>query len=319
MAHFAKRNAIMKNVVANQQQNTNKDANNTAGLFKTAKSITDSITYLDPTTIFTEQSHPFIILSASRRSGKTFTLRDMLNKSKQKFDDILLISNTSQYNVDYGYIPDDKKITTAGMDSKINDIKDNQQEALKRKKPMMDYLIIFDDILDDPKVGKRGSNIINDLATLGRHLHISVVVLTQKFNALSTITRSNADFACIARCKNETDIEAFTTSYLTGENEGMEHGTASQKKMAKQIYFNIVEEDFHWLIAHNTKQNSRGYASFVYKYVADQNPKKKFNLIKPKNKKFNGFRDIGEKNIAQMFSMGYTEKRIKRIDMKNLF
>jgi len=286
MAHFAKRNAIMKNVKASKSK--------TEGLFQTAKSITDSITYLDPTTIFTEQSHPFIILSASRRSGKTYTLRDMLNKSKQKFDDILLISNTSQYNVDYGYIPDDRKITTAGMDSKINEIKDNQQEALKKKN-------------------------INDLATLGRHLHISVVVLTQKFNALSTITRSNADFACIARCKNETDIEAFTTSYLTGENEGMENGTASQKKMAKQIYFNIVEQDFHWLIAHNTKQNSRGYASFVYKYVADQKPKKNFNLIKPKNKKFNGFRDIGEKNIAQMFSMGYTEKRIKRIDMKNLF
>jgi len=261
MAHFAKRNAIMKNV-KNQRTNNNQNA------FQTAKSITDSITYLDPTTIFTEQSHPFIILSASRRSGKTFTLRDMLNKSKQKFDDVILISNTSQYNVDYGYIPDDRKHTTATMEGKINQIKDNQQEALKKKKPMMDYLIIFDDILDDPKVGKRGSNIINDLATLGRHLHISVVVLTQKFNALSTITRSNADFACIARCKNETDIEAFTT---------------------------------------------------VYKYVADQKPKKKFNLIKPNNKKFNGFRDIGEKNIAQMFSMGYTEKRIKRIDMKGLF
>lgn len=287
--------------------------------FSTAKSISDSITYLDPTKIFTEQSHPFIILSASRRSGKTYTLRDILNKAKQKFDDILLISNTSQYNVDYGYIPEDKKTTTAGMDAKINEIKEAQQQALKKNKPMMDYLLIFDDILDDPKIGKRGSNVINDLATLGRHLHISVVVLTQKFNGLSTITRSNADFACIARCKNETDIEAFTTSYMTGENEGMELGTSSQKKMAKQLYFNIVEQDFHWLIVHNTKQNSSGYASFVYKYVADAKPKKTFNLIKPKNKKFTGFRDVGEVDIATKFNIGYSEHRIKRVDMKNLF
>jgi len=287
--------------------------------FKTATKISQSITDLNPERIFEETSHPFIIFSASRRSGKTFTMRDLLYKSKHKWDDVILISNTSQYNPDYGYIPQSKKHTTDKMESIINEIKEQQQQSIEKNKPMMNYLIIFDDILDDPKVGKRGGNIINDLATLGRHIHISVIVLTQKFNALSTITRSNADFACIARCKNETDIEAFTTSYLTGENEGMASGSASQKKLAKQIYFNIVENDFTWLIAHNTKQNSAGYSSFVYKYKADEKAKKTFKIIKENKKKFNGVRDTGSRDISYKFDMGYKNKRIPLKDMRKLF
>lgn len=268
------------------------------------KMITKDLEYIKPEMIFNEISNPYIIMTASRRSGKTYTLRDILNKCKYKFDDVILISNTSEFNVDYDYIPDKKKFKTDKMNNIIEDIKKSQKQLLKKKQKMKNYLIIFDDILDDDSVGKRNSNVINDLATLGRHLNLSCIVLTQSFIKLSTIARANCDFCFISRSRNERNIEQFCESYLTGELEGSGDGS-SQKKIAKLIYFDIVSYDFHWLCVYNTKQNSNGYKSFVYKYVADDKPTKKFNLLKNKGV------DIKGDNFNRMvkFKMGYTNEK----------
>lgn len=277
-------------------------------IYNKGNGITKKLSYLNPVDIFKQVSHPYIIMSASRRSGKTFTLRDILNKCKHKFDDVILISNTSEFNVDYDYIPDDKKFKTDKMNSIIEDIKNKQKELLKKKKKMMEYLIIFDDILDDDSVSKRNSNVINDLATLGRHLNLSCVVLTQSFIKLSTIARANCDFCFMSRSRNERNIEQFCESYLTGEMEGSEDGS-SQKKIAKQIYFGIVSNDFHWLCVHNTKQNSKGYSSFCFQYVADCKPTKKFNLLKNKGTNIKATDGDGKFNKMLRFKMGYTNEK----------
>lgn len=291
--------------------------------FEVSKRIAQEITYFDPKVIFEETTHPFMIFSASRRSGKTFTLRDMLSKCKHKWDDVLLISNTAEFNQDYDYIPETSKHTTKDMDSLISDIRDTQKEEKKKGKQMKDYLIIFDDILDDPKIAKRsaGGNVIMDLATLGRHVHISCIVLTQKFNALPTVVRANCDFAFFARCKSEVDINAFCESYLTGEQEGMTENVGTQKRLAKQIYFNIVQEDFHWLVVHNTKQNSSGYNTFCYKYVADKKPKKKFPLTHVGNRRSNGrfmSRDSGSVDFSNKISMGYRMDKVKKKELRKI-
>jgi hypothetical protein len=256
--------------------------------------------------MFDEVNNPFIIMSASRRSGKTFTLREMLYKSKAKFDAVYLISNTGTVNVDYDYIPQKNKVSTAEMNALVEQLMEKQKELKMRKRNPMSILLIFDDILNDASVAQRKGNVINDLATLGRHYGFSVIVLTQKFNALTTTTRGNADYAMMCRTRNEADIEAFVETYLTGENEGVDViGSGKRKAFGKNLYFKIVESDFSWMVIHNTKQNSHGYKEFVYHYRAEDKKPPRFSLVRKGEPQLNGVSRVN----AAYANLGYSEDR----------
>jgi len=280
--------------------------------YSLVSNVYGSLQQFNPKSMFQDVKNPFIIMSASRRSGKTFTLRDMLYKSKAKFDALYLISNTGEVNVDYDYIPDKNKVPTSEMNNLIDQLMEKQKELKTKKQDPLSILLIFDDILNDANLMKRKSNVINDLATLGRHYGFSVIVLTQKFNALTTTTRGNADYAMMCRTRNEADIEAFAETYLTGENEGVEViGSNKRKAFGKDLYFKIVENDFSWMVIHNTKQNSHGYKEFVYHYTADEKEPPNFSLLKKGRNVLGGVNRVNPKYINLGYSDDKPESRKK--------
>lgn len=253
-------------------------------IFEHADRIANEITEFNPKLAFEETNHPFNIFLASRRSGKTYTLRSILYNGKHKWDKVILFSNTKDFNVDYGYIPDENKYTTSDMKSIIETIIDEQKQLKKEGKDMKDYAFILDDVLDDASIRKRNDNIVQTLSTQGRHLHLSVFLLVQGSKGITPLTRKNSDYIFISRCRDGNEIESFLKTYLTGEMEASRE-VANQQRLAKAIYGNVLDKhDFGFLVIHNTKQNTKGYKDFLHWYVAEAKPPPNFSVIRKERK-----------------------------------
>lgn len=289
-------------------------------IYEHAERISNEITEFNPKMMVEEVSHPFSIYMASRRSGKTYTLRDVLYNAKHKWDNVILFSNTKDFNVDYGYIPDENKHTTAEMKGIIENIILEQKQLKKDGQDMKDYLFILDDVLDDSSIRKRNDNIVQTLSTQGRHLHLSVCLLVQGSKGITPMTRKNTDFVFISRGRDGNEMESFLKTYLTGESEASRE-VANQQRLARAIYSNIVDKhDFGFLVIHNTKQNTKGYKDFLYWYVANSKPPPPFSIIKKERKERRGEKDKYDTRfeMSSLFRPSYTIKGTDQTAVGNL-
>ena len=66
----------------------------------------------------------------------------------------------------------------------------------------------MDDFADSVEFS-RSSKLLHSLFTRGRHSQISTFIATQKFNALATIIRVNADSLYVFRLRNYQDLSTF--------------------------------------------------------------------------------------------------------------
>lgn len=153
-------------------------------------------------------------ISGGKGSGKsTLLLNALENEFRGYFDKIWLISPTAARDPKFDRLLKEIKDQhiVEFSDDMIKAIMDDCQseidEAKKDKDPLPNFLIIFDDCLADlPPRQMKGSQL-NRLITVHRHIRATVIILTQKYNALNTLLRSNLDCismfqtACLAERK----------------------------------------------------------------------------------------------------------------------
>ena len=124
-------------------------------------------------------------------SGKTHFVLDLLEKEyKNKFDHILIVCPTFEYNKTYNrkFIYCDSDVIPIIIDDKLNEV----LEALfhRYKDQREQTLVIIDDCanLHDTKLK---ATALTKLAFHGRHANISTWILTQKYNAIVKDFRKN--------------------------------------------------------------------------------------------------------------------------------
>ena len=139
--------------------------------------------YLDP---------PFnMLISGMTNCGKTHFVLDLLgNEFKNKFDYIIIICPTFEYNKTYNrkFIFEDETVIPIIINEKLDDV---LQKLIERYTDFKEQtLIIIDDCanLHDAKIK---SSALTKLAFHGRHLNISTWILTQKYNAIIKDFRQN--------------------------------------------------------------------------------------------------------------------------------
>ena len=142
-------------------------------------------------------------ISGGKGSGKSTLLLNLLETQfKGYFDKIWLFSPTAARDPKFDRLLKEIKdqhiveFSDAAIKAIIEDCQSEIDDARKDKEPLPNFLIIFDDCLADlPPRQQKGSEL-NRLITLHRHIRSTVVILTQKYNALNTLLRSNLD--CIS-------------------------------------------------------------------------------------------------------------------------
>ena len=92
----------------------------------------------------------------------------------------------------------------------LQTIIDTQRRVVEHQKKeghrkLFQVLVVVDDFADDPAFSRQ-SKLLHSLFTRGRHLQISTVVATQKFNAVSPLIRVNATELYVFRLRSLQDL-----------------------------------------------------------------------------------------------------------------
>ena len=104
---------------------------------------------------------------------------------------------------------------------------------------------MLDDVADDNN--QRNSKALKSLFVKGRHIHISVILSSQKGNLLNPVCRVNADSVYVFKLRNFQDLELLISEFsaLVGNKQEM-----------LNIYKQAVEDKPYSFLYINLKSNS---------------------------------------------------------------
>ena len=193
------------------------------------------------------------IINAASGSGKTVLIQNLiLDIYKGCFSRIYIFSPS--IDIDDTWLPvkkyieeeltktKDEQIYYQDFDSEAvqnilttqKNIIDHQKKDPKTKK-LFSILLIFDDVADNKAI--HNSQALNSCFTRGRHSQISTILSTQKYNAVSTIIRTNMDSMYLFRLRNANDLQAVID----------ELSALLDKKILLQVYMKATEQRFSFL------------------------------------------------------------------------
>lgn len=162
---------------------------------------------------------PFLMtIVAPRNSGKTNLLLDALtdeNKYRGKFDVIFVWSRT--YHLDPKWKNINLPIGSIFKEFNEADVADLMATAeyVNRTEPV-NTLFIFDDMITDGIMNPRRMGELEAIAVRGRHMNVSIVILTQQYLALSPPVRNNTTNMVIFRVRNGDEMEKIARENREG-------------------------------------------------------------------------------------------------------
>jgi hypothetical protein len=215
------------------------------------------------------------VINAARGSGKTVLIQNLiLDVYRGCFSRIYIFSPS--IDIDDTWIPVKKYIDeefTKTKDEQIyyqdfdgeavqhiltthKNIIDHKQKDPKTKK-LFSILLIFYDVADNKAI--HNNQALNSCFTRGRHSQISTILSTQKYNAVSTIIRTNMDSMYLFRLRNANDLQAVID----------ELSALLDKNILLQVYMKATEERYSFLFIKLTSPtiNDMFYVKFQSKIM----------------------------------------------------
>ena len=101
---------------------------------------------------------------------------------------------------------------------------------------------MFDDVADNKAI--HNNPALNSCFTRGRHSQISTLLSTQKYNAVSTIIRTNMDSMYLFRLRNSNDLFSVVD----------ELSALLDKKVLLEIYMKATEKPYSFLFIKLTEK-----------------------------------------------------------------
>lgn len=194
----------------------------------------------------------FIMICGPRGSGKSVIVRNMLLRSDMyrkdfQINNIFIFSPTLEFNDDYEDIKTRHKFH--------EDIKQTIQEAMDKqigiiraygKKRTPRLLLVLDDILDDKITAQKG--LLDTLSARGRHINISVIVISQKINGIPRTARLNSDAVIAYLPFNYSELESFVLQYFP----------KSQQKKLQEKLISIYSKAYSFIYINNQMKTIDG-------------------------------------------------------------
>ena len=219
----------------------------------------------------------FIIVVASRRSGKSHLITHFLEEytKKNKVDGVFLFSKT---NAGYDGIPSnyryrDLDILPSIIDTQLK-VKKHNVKAKKKDKIKSNIVLILDDMVGEGGLGAdmRKNRLLNKLAVNGRHLsddeysNMMVILISQIFTGISPQIRLNTDFLFTTKLQARKERENIVNSFLS-LNSGRKGLSESY-----EVFDSVVNStDFNFIAIHTTHSNKKKFSDYVYNFKAPSN------------------------------------------------
>ena len=157
------------------------------------------------------------LICGKRGSGKTSVVFSLLDKKwRNKYDSIWLVSQTARNDSHSKEVLRDLIDELSSERKFFEDINEQvADEIINRIQEMNDsgegklrHLLILDDCISSIPKNKLNSKI-NRFFINNRHYKLDTIVVTQKYNALSTLLRQNATIISMFANKNRKDINGI--------------------------------------------------------------------------------------------------------------
>ena len=215
--------------------------------------------------------HFFCIFYGIRRSGKTVMLRYLLSELGDRLENhkAYLFSSTAEISPEqYDFLPDKAKFPNISeLEFDLGEIVGKQKAAIKlfhegKEEEPDPVLIILDDCVSENIV--RHSPSLNTLAVSGRHIKISVVILSQVVSgsgSVPPIIRTQADTVfVVANPRSEVERKLLAEQYLTAENSfgGKQKGLA--------VLGAATSDQYRALVITTTDSSARRYVDYLFLY-----------------------------------------------------
>lgn len=215
--------------------------------------------------------HFFCIFYGIRRSGKTVMLRQMLKELEDRLTEhkVYLFSTTAEVSPEqYDFVPKKAKFPNINeIEFDLGEIIGKQKAAIKRHHENGDeepspILVILDDCVSEEKI--RHSPSLNTLAVAGRHINISVVILSQVVTgsgSVPPIIRTQADaIFVVANPRSEVERKLLAEQYLTAEN------SFAGKQKGLQVLGAATSTQYRALVILTTDSSARRFTEYLHTY-----------------------------------------------------
>lgn len=198
---------------------------------------------------------PFVVsIAAPRGSGKSNLILNLLTRKdmlKNVFHpkDIFVFSPSADINRDYEGIK--CNLVSDFKNDTILDIIEKQKDLIIRhgQSNTTPLLIILDDCLGSSKAFNHNS-AAELLSIRGRHVLISIIIVSQSLRRISRTIRLNTDYLIFFKPANLTELDAFVEEYIQ----------KSQKKLALSMIKNIFKVPYSFIVVDlKTKEDGRKY------------------------------------------------------------
>lgn len=159
-----------------------------------------------------EQDSTYVVCS-KRNSGKSVLVIDLIYHltQKHKYNSIVLFSKTANFSIknDWSFIQN-KYIFEGVDDNIIQEIMDHQKSRIKQKNNENTHIML---VFDDLALHKK-SKMLEELFTLGRHMHITTIVSVQYCkNLISPTIRGNIDYLFFSVISNDSIDPIYRSIY----------------------------------------------------------------------------------------------------------
>lgn len=197
-----------------------------------------------------------MLIVAPSNSGKTVLLNSLVTDVyKNCFEKIFVFSPSIfldsayqgliKYNESLGnYDTDENKLyydeySEEGLTNILEDQKKIilKLKADKKKPPMMQILLLIDDMSDNP-VFLKNSKLLNSVFCRSRHIYASCFISCQTFNSCSTMIRKNISSLIVFKLKNTKCLDNVLEEF--GQ-------MANGKKNLEMIYNEAIKEKYSFL------------------------------------------------------------------------
>lgn len=216
-----------------------------------------------------------LLMYGVRRCGKSTMLEHMLYTMRKRLKDykVYLFSSTASVDKDqYQYIPPDFKFTKIKkLDDELAEILEDQEtlltslkgEARKKAEERNRILIIMDDCVSEKIV--RTSENLGYLAVAGRHVAVSVIILSQVIagsGSVPPIVRTQADAIIMCTCpRSENERDLLITQYMSAEA-----GNKNSKSQALTLLDGITRVQYRCMVVGAWDPSARRTKEYIFHY-----------------------------------------------------
>ena len=156
------------------------------------------------------------IISGRRGAGKSTLALSLLNSKRawrKRFDNVFLVSGTAKSDRKFSRLVDELEedghyfdhLDEAVVQQIFDMCQDANHEGGERKRPL--HLLLLDDVIMD--LPKSRQSLLNTLVIQSRHHNLSLCLITQKYNLVPTVIRSNADLISFFPSLNAKEVQTF--------------------------------------------------------------------------------------------------------------